>query len=60
MSLLKKIRNFFVGMPAPEVIDDTAMDIPKPKPKPKPRTLLAEDHIDYLKPLAKRPSGKIL
>jgi hypothetical protein len=37
MSLLKKIRNFFVGMPAPEVIDDTAMDIPKPKPKPKPK-----------------------
>jgi len=47
MNLLKKVRNFFVGMPANEAIDDTAMDIPKPAD---PRTLLPKDHIDYLEP----------
>lgn len=48
MSLFKRFRNFMQGTPAPEVIDDSAMDVPTRKPDP--RTLLPKDHIDYIKP----------
>lgn len=48
MKFIKKIRDFLQGEPAPEVVADTAMEIPEHKADP--RTLLPKDHIDYLEP----------
>ncbi len=53
MTIFQKVRDFFVGSPPDEVVIGQFVDQPKDYPVEDPRTLLPEDHIDYIKPEAK-------